>query len=447
MKSGGRHVRTCRTTLIAYALAGGLFLIIVTVPMSALSRSSQELGGQNSATKVTADVRELAPGATIERELKRGEVHFYRIALASGQYLHAAVEQLNIDVVVKLLGPDNQQLAEANNWKSQDREQLSLVAEAPAEYRLEVRSVDKAASPGRYELRIEVLGTVTAEDKSRIAADRSFAEAERLRAQGTAESRRKAIEKYEEALPLWRSLGDRQEEGKTLLNIGVSYSDLGEIRKSLGYLDQALLLKRALGDRRREAITLSIIGESYWSLGDIPKALQYYDEALSVSRAIGYREGEALALNNQGVAYRDSGELGKALECYRQAGSIWGALGILGGESYMFQNIGSLYWRLGEDQKALEYFDQALSVRRALGAGGGEAFTLTSMGAVFSSLCEPQKALEFYNQSLPFSRDVGDRKLEGVALHSIGVAYSLLAEYQKALAYFDQAMLLRRAVG
>src|SRR2546423_14713778 len=44
------------------------------------------------------------------------------------------------------------------------------------------------------------------------AAERAEAEAERLMQQGTAEALRQAIAKYEEALPLYQAIGERQRQ-------------------------------------------------------------------------------------------------------------------------------------------------------------------------------------------------------------------------------------------
>ena len=43
----------------------------------------------------------------------------------------------------------------------------------------------------------------------------------------------KALEKYNEALPLKRAVGDRKGEAKTLYNIGSVYDSLGEKQKAL----------------------------------------------------------------------------------------------------------------------------------------------------------------------------------------------------------------------
>src|SRR5262249_31069764 len=50
-----------------------------------------------------------------------------------------------------------------------------------------------------------------AQDQKRLAAQRKFEEGESLRKQGKPESIRLAVKKYEEALQLWRDIGDHSE--------------------------------------------------------------------------------------------------------------------------------------------------------------------------------------------------------------------------------------------
>ena len=75
--------------------------------------------------------RALAPGSSIERELSGGEAHLYRLTLISGQYLRLSVVQKGINVIVRLSGPDGNQIAEVNNQNNvQLQEEVSLVADA-----------------------------------------------------------------------------------------------------------------------------------------------------------------------------------------------------------------------------------------------------------------------------------------------------------------------------
>src|SRR5262245_28483989 len=79
-----------------------------------------------------------------------------------------------------------------------------------------------------------------AQEQNRLAAQRKFEEAEALRTQGTVESLGLAVKKYEEALLLFRAIGDRLGEAITLNNIGLVYESLGEMGKALDFYTRAL---------------------------------------------------------------------------------------------------------------------------------------------------------------------------------------------------------------
>ena len=85
-----------------------------------------------------------------------------------------------------------------------------------------------AATPVRLGVRIAQQPAATSQDTTRAAAVRVFQEGMQLYQQGTAESLQQAIAKFEEALPLYRAVGDKVWEGVTLSNIGRVYDALGE---------------------------------------------------------------------------------------------------------------------------------------------------------------------------------------------------------------------------
>jgi CHAT domain-containing protein/Tfp pilus assembly protein PilF len=285
-----------------------------------------------------------------------------------------------------------------------------------------------------------------AQDTNRVAAERKFEEGKTLQAQGTAESLRLAVKKYEEALQLWSAVGDRDGEAAALTYIGSAYHSLGEKRKALDYYNQALPLQRAVGARYGEAITLNSIGSVYKSLGEYQQALDFYNQALPLQRAIGDRGGEASTLNSIGSVYSSLYEWRKALDFYRQALPIHRAIGAHNGEASTLNNIGYIYKSLGEHKKALDFYTQALSLLYLVGARGGEATTLNNIGAVYDSLGEWQKALDFYTRALAQHRAVGNRSGESTTLTNIGSVYNSLGERQKALDFHSQALPLQRAV-
>ncbi|MGP8270393.1 MAG: CHAT domain-containing protein [Terracidiphilus sp.] len=255
------------------------------------------------------------------------------------------------------------------------------------------------------------------------------------------------LNKLNDVLQIFRTVGDRDNEAITLNNIGGVYSSLGEKQKALDYYKQGLPILHTVGDRANEAITLNNIGTVYDLMGEKQTALDYFIQAMPIYRAVGDRGGEAITLNNIGKVHSDLGENQKALDYYNQALPIRRAVGDLGGEATTLNNIGLVYNDLGEPQMALDFYIQALPIHRAVGDRDGEATTLTNIGKVHSDLGEMQKALDYYNQALPIFRAVGDRDGEAGTLNNIGSAFEGLGEPQKALDYFTQALPIRRAVG
>jgi CHAT domain-containing protein/Tfp pilus assembly protein PilF len=407
--------------------------------------------------------------------------------MISEQYSHIVVEQRGIDVAVALFTPDGKKISEADSEHLiEGSETVSVIAEASGAYLIEVRFPEKTAKGGRYEIKVEELRAATAEDKYRVAGELAFREGERLKG-GILEAKRKSVEKYYEALDLYRRAGDRSGEAGTLNrigevyyglgetqkalekfnealpitraidarmveaeilnNIGVVYRAMGDTQQAMGKLSEALSIWRAAGDRRGEAETLHSIGSLYLSQGDMQKALEKYNEALPIKQAMGDRSGEAYALNHIGVIYRSSWEMQKALEKFGEALSVFRVAGDRRGEAQTLNQIGEVYLLLGEMQKALEKFGEALPIRQAIGDRRGESDTLYDIGMAYRLSGEMRKALEKYDETLSISRAISDRHGEAATLNNIGAVYWSLGEMQKALQKYNEALPLRRAVG
>ena len=287
----------------------------------------------------------------------------------------------------------------------------------------------------------------TSQDPNRGAAERASAEAWQLFQQGTAESKRQAIAKYEEALQRWRAVGDRSQEASALHGIGLVYYSLGQKQKALDYYNQALALRRTLNNRAGEAGMLWAIAGVYSDLGEKQQALDSYNQALTLFQAVGDRSGEALTLNSLGNLYLNLGETQKALDTYNQALTIQRTAGDRSGEANTFQQLGRLYLVLGDPQKAVDSFNQSLSLFRDLGERSQEASILNLLGLVYFNSGENQKALDSYNQALPLLRAEGDSAGEAIALQALGGVYNSLGERQKALDTFERSLTLLREIG
>src|ERR1700682_869923 len=80
-----------------------------------------------------------------------------------------------------------------------------------------------------------LFGTAEAQEVQKAQEDAKILVGEGLRlyGEGSKESREKAIGKFEQALPLYRTAGDRKGEAIILTYIGAVYRDLDEKQKAL----------------------------------------------------------------------------------------------------------------------------------------------------------------------------------------------------------------------
>jgi hypothetical protein len=97
---------------------------------------------------------------------------------------------------------------------------------------------------------------------------------------------------------------------------------MGESQKALEYFNQALPIRRAVGDRSGEANTLNNIGGVYSTLDENQKALDFYNQALPLRRAVGDRSGEAVTLHNLSLAFRAMGSFDTAIWLGKQAVNV-----------------------------------------------------------------------------------------------------------------------------
>src|SRR5215813_1679534 len=432
------------------------------------------------------DVDLLTTGQMVEQELGTGETRRHRMSAKSGEYISLLIEPRGIELKLLLSSSDGAQVAQVESVvEGEGGRTLSLIAKVAGDYQLVVSPAGRDEAHGSYQLKVTEWRIATTQDVSRVAAERVIEEAERLDNLRQMEQSRKAIEKFEEALTLWRAAGDRRGEAVTYQKLSSVWRRLSDYQKALDRLGPALQFWRETGDRNGEAFVLNEFGEIYIEMSEYQKALDFFNQALNLHtgnrsleasllnnigavyrrtgdnrkaldyyrrsfvlmQATGNRRDGVTVLNNIGVASNSLGEYQQALECYEQAVSIWRALGDNDGEGMSLHNIAAVYSNLGDHQQAINTFRQAAHLRGAAGNRAGAALSLLNLGNAYSQAGELDQSHEGHNQALTIFRAINDRAGEGMALEGIGVAYGRTGDHQQALDYFTMALQLHRAVG
>jgi len=229
-------------------------------------------------------------------------------------------------------------------------------------------------------------------------------------------------------------------QGAAFGNIGLIYSDKGELDVALKYHKEALKVHREIGYRQGEADQFGNIGLIYHYKGDLDEALKYHKEALTIDREIGYRQGEASDLGNIGLMYSDKGDLDEALKYHKEALKIHREIGYRQGEANALGSIGLIYRAKGELDEALKYINEALTIDLEIIYRKGEAIQLGNIGIIYSAKGELDEALKYHNEALKIHREIGYRQGEAIQLGNIGIIYSAKGEHDKALKYLNDAL-------
>ncbi len=346
---------------------------------------------------------------------------------------------------------------------------------------------------------VAVIGAPASRQDRREAARKVFAEGERLREQGTADSARAAVEKYQSAIKLMREAGDREgeglalatlgftlqfllrrqeqavvayeqalvvfresgsrrEEGALLYNLGTAYLSLSRYDRAVESCERALTVQGGLGDRSAEGRALEgdthgCLGEARERLGQYEQAIESSTRALTIYRELGRREQEAVLLSNLGALYSSLGRYDLAAEHYRQALALYRIAAPREGgtarrnEGTTLANLGFAFHKLGQIDKAVEHYEQALAVHRATDDARQEANTLTKLALARLEQGRSAEAVETSRRALAVHRELKDRFGEGRALDVLGRAYRALGKTEQSLEQLRASLAAMRETG
>lgn len=393
--------------------------------------------------QITSGVTRLPIGETLGMAVKSGARHIYAIALKQKQVIQIEVMEKGADVSVELYSQTGvRPLAKVDFGEGYDREMLTFIADRTGTYRVIIRSKERPAG-GSYSLTGQVSLSASTADTETIEAEKLLSEGQTLSRESDEEATDKAATKLESALSIWKRLGLEYWECFTEVELGDVYENQDEDDKAMGLYEQALVISRKIGDKNDEGMVLNNIG----TLAAPSDALKALEQAALLFRSVGNKKGEALTFHNIGNVYNANSQNQKAIEYFERALALRREIGERKDEAYTLSQMGGLYSVIGKQAKAIEMFNAALPILLEVKDRSGQAYTLNFMGRAYDSLGERQKALDYYKRSLALMKLIGDRRGAAGLLHNIGREYGVLEEKRESLDYLGQALVIFREIG
>jgi CHAT domain-containing protein/predicted negative regulator of RcsB-dependent stress response len=367
--------------------------------------------------------------------LASGEVHFREVDLEAGEHLRMTVDQCGVDVVLRLIGPNGDELCSADSPNGTDGyEDLLAIVTAAGRYRAEVVGPKREGSSGRYVLAAFEHRPAGDEDRAAVAADRAARDAWARFKQGDYEA---AIGGYRRALETFQRLGPRRRAIDALHRLCHAHFRLDRLPLATAFCDEALELLRAEDDRRGLDNLLDLAGLVRLEQGQPERAIPLFEEALALYEARGSERGVALALSHLGLANHLVGRTRLAVDAFERALDTAPERE----EATIRITLGHLLLDFHRPREALGQYSRALAIHRRRRDDRGSAVALEGKAHALLRLGEldaAERALEEAPE--PPEASAG----RSVRLETLGAVRERRGDVEGARRAFEQAVELAR---
>lgn len=222
-----------------------------------------------------------------------------------------------------------------------------------------------------------------------------------------------------------------------LKDMGLGHYMLGQYVETLEKWEQSLLYFDSIGDRSNVARLLSNIGAVYLINGDEAKALEFHLKSLKAAEEIKDTLRIVTAMNNIGVVYMiKKATYDKALQYFLKALPLSEKLGDEGAIGSASVNLGELYFSMGDNDNALYYYEKSLAAYKNT---ENITYTLNDMGKLYASKGEYVMAKKYHDQAFEISKKLSARQDMSISLLGLADVYVKQKDYPRALAAYTQA--------
>ncbi len=437
-------------------LVAALLIPALLTPTTAASFGQPAFGYLRGGYSLPADDDfKLDDDKPIEKSLRGGESHTAKLKLKANQYVKVSILQRGIDIVASAVSPGGAPLLTTDSFSgTSGTETLEWIADTSGTYTILIKSADRNAAAGRYQIGVAALRVASAADRSAIEARRLLGQASALLSDNkTAEAQPLA----ERSLALREQVSGRDspEYAETLFTAAAIYRARGLYSKAESAYVRALSIyeKSPTPDNAALTSVMTNLASLYAEESDYAQAETLYTRALAIFERNPDADRLSLStlLNNFANLYRQRADYVKAEALYRRALAIREkSLGDHPLTASALNNLALLYEEKGDYEKAEPLFLRALAIReKTLGATHPEvAGVLNNLAALYLlqdalAKVEPLLLRAFaivqQNPNTP-------PRLTVEVLNNLGYLYSEKNNYEQAVRFYGDALKLRERI-
>lgn len=203
----------------------------------------------------------------------------------------------------------------------------------------------------------------------------------------------------EEALAIWREVGDRWWLAFTLSRLGKILVMEGDLNGARAILEEAVTLARGADDKWALGDVLKALATALEQSGDYETARALREEGLAIYRIIGDKSCVAEALEGLGILAHSQGDYERAAILYEEGLEIFRELHYtIGLVSSLFE-LGCIVQGQRDSEQASMLFTESLALAQEAGDKETPAYDLAGLGGVAVARGRPEQAALLFGAS------------------------------------------------
>jgi tetratricopeptide (TPR) repeat protein len=211
----------------------------------------------------------------------------------------------------------------------------------------------------------------------------------------------------EQALAIYRSLGDKIGQAGTTEWLSANNTDMG---RALAYAQESVALAREMGDLSGLVPRLCMLARlTYW-MGDLTSPSAWLEEALSISRQLNDRSAEAYAISTYGNFAYWQGNYPQAIAYQEEAIRLNEKIGDHYQNLWAKVNLAYAVLRQGDIQKARALFADNIQSTQKANLTIALVYTVEGLASLDVNQSQPERAARLFAWADAMREKMGDHR-------------------------------------
>lgn len=256
----------------------------------------------------------------------------------------------------------------------------------------------------------------------------------------------KALKNYQKSLEIKKLIRDSTGSAITLCNMGLIFSDQGNIEKALEFMYGSLQLSEQCDFAEGIMNAYNSIGNTFYHQNEFAKSIDYYRKSLSLAYKFGGPAELGGTFNNIAVSFQNLSQYDSSIYYYEKCAKLTHESNNFYGLAIVYDNIGCDFIHKKEFSKAHAALDSSLKYSLSEGFEETSAITYHNKITAFLKTNDINKANEYSKKEMELALKLGTPKLLMNAYYDAFEINKILGNHKAALSHHQNYVLMKDSI-